>query len=136
MNEKVREALDRLQLGVNELRQKCKSGGQQCEICDSQGEAIATIRAHIEGVEARADELITAAYLIGVDKSIAADARMRELEADSARYRWLQLHANRVEWCLPGCEESDEWETVAETVDPDYTLDAAIDAAMQENRDG
>jgi hypothetical protein len=53
----VSEALERMQLGVNELRQKCKSGGDDCEICDKHQQAHDTIRAELEKLRQRCEEL-------------------------------------------------------------------------------
>jgi hypothetical protein len=53
----VSEALERLQLGVNELRQKCKSGGVDCEICETHQQAHDTLRAELEKLRQRCEAL-------------------------------------------------------------------------------
>jgi hypothetical protein len=53
----VNEALERLQLGVNELRQKCKSSGVDCETCDKHQQAHDTIRAELKKLRQRCEEL-------------------------------------------------------------------------------
>jgi hypothetical protein len=133
MNEKVREALERAERWMGDCTE------------------LATIRAHIEGLEAARDAgadldcddrrddadfwwnvAAFRAVELGrqIERAEAAEARVRELEADARRYRFLRDDPpNSL------CVRIDREGCAAIYTDGDI-LDAAIDSAMQESRDG
>jgi len=116
----VKAALDRLD--------RAAISGMDAEFVDDYN----TIRAHIEGLEAREAALseqvctVTGWCEAANKRAEAAEARVRELEADAARYRFLR---NDPPSSL--CVRIDREGCQAIYTDGEL-LDAAIDAARRE----
>lgn len=99
-------------------------------------EYTATIRAHIERLEARLSTALEDRrewYAKAAERlkwTEAAEARVRKLEADARRYRWLRDNAVR---CLDNPDANYVGSELRFRFDHlrDETLDAAIDTAMQ-----
>ena len=107
-----KEALDRLECEVPDL--------------DEASNLTATIRTHIEGLEAERRHIVQErdnTFRIMLQRAEAAEARVRKLEVNASRYLYLRdntsVMIDRGDGWMSGC-----WLT-------SHRLDAALDAARE-----